>query len=146
MEIPLQIAVESIRDSYVHKKIFLYREKKHSPSSPPHYHLAFEINEEQYLIIVFITSQVEKKKKYTTKGIVEVNHSDFDCLTKPSCIDCNIVDFVTKDELKQDIDGEIKIISISSFNESLRERIFRAIIESPSVNPYVKDMLQRKLE
>lgn len=147
MELPNDILKKYIGDSFASGKVYLFKNINHSPDSPKHYHLAMKTNDDNYLIIALITSQVQKVKQHCSSSnsalldsLVIVGIKDISCLTKESVINCNDASCQTKEELVASISGDIKYID-AIINNNLEELIKNAIKKSPMIKPYIKEMI-----
>jgi len=94
-------------DSFENKKVYLFKNKNYDKNAPTHFHIALKTNQDEYLVLSMITSQVEKKLKYynlTNKSLIDsvvmIDGSDIDILDKDSCIDCNDPIYSTKEEIE----------------------------------------------
>ena len=124
-----------------------FKDEKHAPDAPHHFYIVIPLQGSN-LVISIITSQVEKKKSYYTKvnikalnGLVFLNRGEFSFLTRDvSVIDCNQAELLSKAELADRVNSELKIIE-SQIPKRLKEKVQKAIQESPLVRPHIKKAL-----
>ncbi|MDQ7032880.1 MAG: hypothetical protein Q9M37_09245 [Desulfonauticus sp.] len=129
-----------------------FKDERHAPDAPPHFYIVIPLQDSN-LIISIITSQVEKKKSYYSQvnikalnGLVFFNKGEFSFLTRDvSVIDCNQAELLSKAELADRIKSEFKIIE-SQIPEKLKEKIQKAILESPLVRSHIKRALKNRKE
>jgi hypothetical protein len=115
---------------------------------PPHHFYIIIPLQNSNLIISIITSQVEKRKSYYSKGhikalngLVFLKRDEFSFLTRDvSVIDCNQAELLSKAELADRVNSELKIIE-SQIPKRLKEKVQKAIQESPLVRPHIKKAL-----
>ena len=127
-------------------KIFYFKEKSHAEGSPPHYHIALPINDNEYILLVMFTSQVAKIKKFSSINekqlelLYEVTPNEFSFLTRDSIIDCNDVKYWTKEELVNNVSGKMDI-----FNENIPLEILDNIKTKIKKSPLVRKKIKKKL-
>lgn len=144
MEISIDYDIELLPDFSVCK----FQDKYHSKDSPPHYYIIIPTRSNLYLVICMITSQIEKKISYYQKsnkkclpGLVVLGERELPFLEKKSVIDCNRANYILKKDLcKRIIPKSYKFIS-EGIPVELRNRIIKAIKDSPVIKPYVKTNL-----
>ncbi|MDD5687050.1 MAG: hypothetical protein PHE88_04375 [Elusimicrobia bacterium] len=132
--------------------ICYFADSTHQPNSPPHYNIFIPITDNTCLLVCFITSKVEKRKKYYDKSssigqkainsLVYIGKKDFNCLKQDSIIDCNQVVRLTREELKNRIrdKSEFKIIR-DAISKKIQKEIIGAVRNSPVVDSYIKSIL-----
>ncbi|ECQ5495503.1 hypothetical protein FZJ97_09250 [Campylobacter coli] len=147
MKMPQELLIEAINDTFVNNKIYLFKNKKYEPNSPSHFHIALKTQDDNYIILLIITSKVEKKKEYYAKlgetifkGLIEVSSKDISILTKESCIDCNVPLYYSKEEIKA-LAEDFTIITNFSIKQDLKRVLINAIKESPLVKPIIANAL-----
>ncbi len=124
------------------------------PQNRPHYYINIPIKSDSYLLLCIITSQIIKRKAYyanngklankTLKALVEINHNEITKLNKPSIIDCNQAELLTKETLINKIDtsyNEPFVIYKNNITDDLKSKIIQAVKTSPIVEQYIKDLL-----
>ena len=147
MEIPHELLIEAINDTFTHNKLYLFKNKQYEQNSPSHFHIALKTKEDAYVVLLIITSKVEKKRAYYkrlgeefSKGLIEVNSKDINILTKESCIDCNEPLYYSKEAIKV-LAKDFRIVTNFSINQNLKSILINAIKESPLVKPIVANAL-----
>lgn len=146
MDIPLEIVIENIDDSFDTSRVYLFKNKDYAKEAPKHYHISIKIKDDNYILLTLITSQVEKKKRFyelsnpiLLNGLVFLNDT-INILDKKSCIDCNQPLFLTKEELSAKVDGNIEFIEVKIDN-SLKENVIQAIKNSAMVREEIKELI-----
>ena len=61
MEIPSTILTKFMGDSFENAKVYLFKNKNYDKNAPAHFHIALKTNQDEYLVLSMITSQVEAK-------------------------------------------------------------------------------------
>ena len=151
MDIPINIKVQSIQDSLTSQKLYLFKNNSYSDDAPSHYHLAIKTNDDKYLLLTMITSQVEKKKQYYAdsptllSSLVELSAADVNQISSRlnlnSCIDCNRPILKTNEELLANITTDSFEYIDATIQSDLIDKITTAIKSSPQVRPNVKNIL-----
>jgi len=136
-------------DSFENKKVYLFKNKNYDKNAPTHFHIALKTNQDEYLVLSMITSQVEKKLKYynlTNKSLIDsvvmIDGSDIDILDKDSCIDCNDPIYSTKEEIESIAIG-LEYVE-AKIDKNLRNKIIKAIKSSAKVRDEIKNSLDKK--
>jgi len=136
-------------DSFENKKVYLFKNKNYDKNAPTHFHIALKTNQDEYLVLSMITSQVEKKLKYynlTNKSLIDsvvmIDGSDIDILDKDSCIDCNDPIYSTKEEIESIAIG-LEYVE-AKIDKNLRNKIIKAIKSSAKVRDEIKNSLDTK--
>lgn len=149
MEIPSAILTQFMGDSFENEKVYLFKNKNYDKNAPAHFHIALKTNQDEYLVLSMITSQVDKKIKYytlTNKSLVDsiiiINSNDIDILEKESCIDCNEPIYSTKEEIES-IALDIEYIE-AKIDKHLKDKIIKAIKSSAKVRDEIKNSLEEK--
>lgn len=144
MDLPLNLVVKNIEDTFKSNKLYLFKNINFSTNSPSHYHIALSTKDGKYIVLSMITSQVDKKIKYYNltnkaliKGIVSISNNELSLLDRDSCIDCNQPMYVTNEELIALVKDEIKFINIK-IESSLKNKIIKAIKASDMVRDEIK--------
>jgi len=151
VDIPQSILVQSIQDSLSSQKLYLFKNTSYSVDAPAHYHLAIKTNDDKYLLLTMITSQVEKKKRYYAdspnllSSLVEITATDVckisNRLYLDSCIDCNKPTLKTSEELLANIVTDSFEYIDANIDDKLIDEIVIAIKNSPQVRPHIKNIL-----
>lgn len=151
MDIPTSIQVQSIQDSLTSQKLYLFKNTSYADDAPAHYHLAIKTNDDKYLLLTMITSQVEKKKQYYSdtpdllSSLVEINATDINQISSRlnlnSCIDCNRPILKTNEELLANIVTDSFQYIDAVIDSTLIDEIIIAIKSSPQVRPNIKNIL-----
>lgn len=151
MDIPVDIQVQSIQDSLTSQKLYLFKNTSYSDDAPAHYHLAIKTNDDKYLLLTMITSQVEKKKRYYAdsptllSSLVEINATEINKMSNRlnlnSCIDCNRPILKTNEELLANITIDSFEYIDATIQSDLIDKIIIAIKSSPQVRPNIKNIL-----
>ena len=142
MKLPNEIVVNSILDSYEKKRAYLF---KSNGIEKEHFHLCLKVNNDSYVLLFLVTSQVDKRLRYYkirnderfSDTVVVFDNTLMTCLSKQSCVDCNQPKYLTRDELFAEISGEVKFID-TEIDFSLIKRIKAGIAKSPEVSEYIK--------
>lgn len=147
MELPLDILVNNIEDSFKTLKLYLFKNRDYDKNAPKHYHISIKVKNNNYVLLTLITSQVDKKKRFyklsnpkLLESLIIISSDDIDVLSKESCIDCNQPIFLTKEELLAKIDGSIEFIEVK-MDMNLKEKIIQAIKKSPMVRDEIKEQI-----
>jgi hypothetical protein len=149
MDFPPEVVLNSIRDFCV----IYFKDTQHNKDAPPHFYVTFPIKDDLTLIICIITSQVKTQREYYRR----VNSKAENCLIpitnifsfldrdKKSVIDCNKAELLSKEELRKRIAPhfplKIKERTIPSY---LKKDVCRAIIQSPLIAPFIKEIIKEK--
>ena len=146
MELPSTILTKFMGDSFENEKVYLFKNKNYDKIAPAHFHIALKTNQDEYLVLSMITSQVEKRIKYYTltnkslvKSVVIINSNDIDILEKESCIDCNEPIYGTKEEIES-IALDLEYIE-AKIDKHLKNKIIKAIKLSAKVRDEIKNSL-----
>jgi hypothetical protein len=131
-----------------------FKDAAHDPSAPLHYHISIPLKEDDYLLFVLLTSQLNSKIDYYNRtnkkalnSIISIEpHKDFPFIYKDdTVIDCNQPVFNRKQEffennkiINWENDFEIKLRDIPT---DLKKRIVSALKNSPIVIPYIKNLI-----
>ncbi|MCK5537684.1 MAG: hypothetical protein KAI79_12720, partial [Bacteroidales bacterium] len=115
MELPNEIVINSILDSYENKRAYLFKSKG---IEKEHFHICLKVNNDSYILLFLVTSQVDKRLQYYkirnderfSDTVVVFDNTLITCLSKQSCVDCNQPKYLTRDELFAEISGEVKFI------------------------------------
>jgi hypothetical protein len=80
MDLPPEVLLNSINDFC----ILYFKDVNHAKEAPPHFYVAFPINDGLNLIICIITSQIGSKRKYykrtnpkAIKSLIPINSNIF---------------------------------------------------------------------
>lgn len=127
-----------------------FKNTDHDPESPPHYHITVPISDASYLLLCVITSQMENRIKYyqrTNKRavpcLVKVDKNDLHFLNKESIIECNQPMLVRKKNFGRIVDSKQKCkVIMRDIPSYLKEKIVKAINDSPIVRPFFKKLLK----
>ena len=133
--------------------IFLFRDRNHQASAPPHFHIVFPVNAEADLVVTIITSQVDslkqlyQRKQDACDALVPVDNDIFTFLKRKSVVDCNRAELMTKFELVKRVDQsseyKIKRCKIPFY---LKMDICTAIRKSPLISPRLKKLVKEYLK
>jgi len=142
LKLPNEIVVNSIIDSYENKRVYLFRS---NGIEKEHFHICLKVNNDSYVLLFLVTSQVDKRLRYYqirnderfSDTVVVFDNTLMTCLSKQSCVDCNQPKYLTRDELFAEISGEIKFID-TEIDFSLIKPIKAGIVKSPEVSEYIK--------
>ena len=150
MKFPPNINIESLSEFC----ICYYKDTAHGPDAPLHYHISIPLKDDNYLLFVLLTSQLDKKIEYYNKvnkkalnSIVSldiyINHFPF--LYKDiTVIDCNQPIFDFKNEFIAnkiiDWDNNFKIEQ-RNIPFDLKKAIVSALKASPIVKPFIKNLI-----
>jgi len=139
------------------KKVFLFKDKNHSPNSPKHYHLCLPTIDNKYICLVMfsrsyekIKSQYERIDKTTTfpndkkcvDSLIDVDQSSkINFVKQKSIINCNSPIYGSLEELKNKIDGSLKVIE-TNIPADIYNSLIVAVNNSPVVKQYIKQNLK----
>ncbi len=145
---PKSLILCNVNDSFDTNLLYLFKNVTHGEDAKEHFHVALKVSDDQYIVLLMITSQVEKRLNYyerisnqsAKESLIIVNDELVTCLDRQSCIDCNRPDLYTREELSAKIDGELKFVA-TDIESSLRTTLVDAIQRSPLVRPNIKKML-----
>ena len=127
-----------------------FKDAAHDPSAPLHYHISIPLKEDDYLLFVLLTSQLNNKIDYYNRtnkkalnSIISIEPKDFSFIYKnDTIIDCNQPIFNRKQEffennkiINWENDFKIKLRDIPT---DLKKRIVSALKNSPIVNLILK--------
>lgn len=151
MDIPKNIQVKAIQDSLTSQKLYLFKNKTYSNTAPAHYHLAIKTNNDNYILLTMLTSQVEKKKIFyedspsLLSSLIQISASNITKISPrlhlDSCIDCNRPILKTNEELLANIaENSFEYID-ACIENSLIVEIIDAIKSSPQVRPNIKNTI-----
>ncbi len=151
MDIPKNIQVNVIQDSLTSQKLYLFKNKTYVDTAPSHYHLAIKTNNDNYILLTMLTSQVDKKKIFyedlpsSLSSLVQISASDINKISTrlhlDSCIDCNKPILKTNEELLATISEDSFEYIDASIDNNLILEIIDAIKSSPQVRPNIKNIL-----
>lgn len=144
MDLGDSIGINAIHPSL--DTVYYFENIDYKKQDNPHYHIALETKNGDYIILVMFTSQIEGKKEYYSltnqkalSSLVYAQKDDFCFLTKDSVIDCNHPIYRTKEELS------IILYNLECKEANLTvefiEQVKNAILESPIVRRYIKNAL-----
>lgn len=152
IDIPPRIVIDSINDFC----IFFFKDLNHNENAPPHFHIVFPVYNETGLIVTIITKQIDKRKDYYLRGpkgedavkaFVYVDNNIFNFLNKPSIVDCNRAELLTKTELLKRIDFKQELnIKCREIPQFLKKEICAAIKISPLIPPNIKKIVKEVLK
>ena len=151
MDIPKNIQVKAIQDSLTSQKLYLFKNKTYSNTAPAHYYLAIKTNNDNYILLTMLTSQVEKKKIFyedspsLLSSLIQISASNITKISPrlhlDSCIDCNRPILKTNEELLANIaENSFEYID-ACIENSLIVEIIDAIKSSPQVRPNIKNTI-----
>jgi hypothetical protein len=141
MQFPKSMAIYAIYPS--NKTIYSFKNTKHDPKAPAHYHIAISVSDNTFVLLAMITSRGEKRKDYykhnerALQSVVDIDSSDVSILTKKSVIDCNQPLYYTREELDLLVDGDIENLE-ATISEKIIIKIKEALQSSPLVKPVIK--------
>ena len=149
MDLPVSLAIERLASSEAGFSICYFKDKNHSPSAPPHYHVIITLGNGISLIVCIITSQVQSRGLYyinignvtALNSLVPLDPSNFGCITKPCVIECNSAKLFKTEQLISQIstNDTFRLDAFDSdFNPDLKKNILKAIINSNLVKEKVK--------
>ena len=118
-----------------------FKNLRHAPDAPPHYHITVPINDDSSLLLCYITSEIENKLWYYRRSnkedaiscIVHVDKTTLSFLKHKSIIECNQPLLVSKQEFDKIIDPNIKlVVKTRDIPEELKRKIVKATKDSRS--------------
>ena len=128
--------------------IYIFKNTEYGKNAPAHYHISIPISDENSLLLVATTSQIEKKEQYygrnanLSAGLLKLNIGELDFVKKECLIDCNQPLFQSKEELKNIIlNGEITFleeINIPEFIEDIKSKIKNSSLVKPNIKNLLK--------
>lgn len=146
MDFPPEFLTEALTDFCV----CYFKNSTHEPEAPPHYHITIPVSNDTSLLLCVITSQVKNKAWYYQKtntdalpSLVSVNKHSLSFLKKESLIDCNHPLPIHKNKFGKIVDPDHKFeIVTRDIPADLKEKIIKAIKDSPIVKPFIKKMIK----
>ncbi len=149
MDLPFHHFLASINEKVF--GVIYFKDKKYSLDAPPHNYVLVPTDKSHCLVVCIITSQIDKRKRYyknsnvsALESLIEVDSKDFPFLSKPSLIDCNLVEMISKTGFESRVEKSFKFEMRErgrSFPEKLQAAILQAIKKSPLVGPYIKNSI-----
>lgn len=122
MKLPKKLQVKCIIPSSI--KVYHFEDKLENSSikSNPHYHICLPVDNDQFILLVMMTSSVDKiKNQYKTLGkelldsLIELDKtSGIQVVTKDTIIDCNKPKYKTCEELAETLIGD-RVIFLLTF-------------------------------
>ncbi len=147
MDLPLNLIIDNIEDSFKSSKVYLFKNKTYDTNSPSHFHIALSTKDSKYIVLSMITSQVDKKIKYYNlinkdllKSVLPISNNDINIIDKDSCIDCNQPMYLTIEELFALVEDKIEFIDIH-IDSNLKNKIVKAIKGSDMIRDEIKENL-----
>jgi hypothetical protein len=145
VDLPLNLIIECLTGFCV----CYFKDKRHSPESPPHYYVTVPITNDTSLLLCIITSQVENQMWYyrnvnvsAISSLVRVDQSSLPFLTKESFIDCNRAELIRKNEFIKIVDSKPCLeIKTRDVPDELKREIISAINKSPLVKSFIKRLI-----
>jgi hypothetical protein len=124
--------------------VIWFKDKEFSPEARPHYYIVVPTAIGN-LIVCIVTSQVEKlNHNYYGSAItalVPISATDFDFIVKPSVINCNKAEMLSRQELLDKfVPGTFKKLH-SPVKDDVKAKILAAINVSPLVKPVIRKAL-----
>lgn len=128
------------------RSVFYFENIEHDEDNrKPHYHIAIKTNNNEYIIVLMFTSQIEKREAHRASNLdaysslVYADETDFDFLVKKSVIDCNSPIYKTREELKAIIEN-FRVIE-TDIPDDFTNKLIEAIKTSPIVRRNIKKAL-----
>lgn len=145
MKLSLDIQIQALSDF----SICYFKDILHDKNSPPHRYIVIPTDNDLYLIVCIITSQIDNKFSYYSKrnekclaSLVVLEANELDCLTTKSVIDCNNALYLHKHALvKRIVPGTYTYIP-DNIDQEIIARTLIAIDSSPLVKRNVKKSIQ----
>ncbi len=131
--------------------VLYFKNLRHSPDAPPHYHITVPINDDSSLLFCYITDEIENRLWYYRRAnkedaiscLVRVDKSILSFLKHESIIECNQPLLVSKQEFDKIIDPKIRLdIKSREISKELKRKIITAIKQSPVVKPFIKKLIK----
>ncbi len=151
MKIPSQIIIKYIRDGcvvfYKDDKTWqsfrlLFKDKYFAHDAPGHYYIVIPTSCGNLLICI-VTSQVEKRRRFyddsAQKSLVMLSEDNFSFIDRPSVIDCNRAELLSRPELLARAERFRKMRE--KIAEPIKKQIISAILCSPLVKEAIKKVL-----
>lgn len=147
MEIPPEITLPNIEKAC----ILFFKDLRFDPSAPPHFYITIPLEPGKIFVLCIITSQIEKRRNYYSKGnpealnsLIIIEKGYFNFLRKDSLIDCNQTEILTRRQFLERIDMEFGLeIKLNYLPFNLGKEILNAIVKSPLISQKVKDMISK---
>jgi hypothetical protein len=129
-------------------KVCLFKDNKHKPDAPAHFHIIISLCNNENLVVCLITSQVENvaemydRKQELLDSMIPVDDY-FNFLNRLSIADCNASEYLTVKELQRRIDFnhvdgfQVKAVDVN-IKDKLKKEIINAILNSPIVKNHIK--------
>lgn len=157
MNLSLETIASALSGKAADFNMIHFRDISHDKGAPAHFWVTISTGDNQYMLLSIVTSQMSRlEKRYTAEGeekaldsLVPLSISDFNGIAKPCVINCNETTLLSAKQLIDRIDKAycsakskscIEFIHCDrDFNSELKNRIVRAISDSPSVRPEVRE-------
>ncbi|KAF0144834.1 MAG: hypothetical protein FD156_1405 [Nitrospirae bacterium] len=131
--------------------VVYFKNRRHAPDVPPHYHITIPVNDDSSLLLGYITDEIENRLWYYRKAnkedaitsLVRVDKNILPFLKHESIIECNQALLVSKQEFDKIVDPKVKLdIKMRDIPKELKEKIIEAIKKSPVVKPFIKKLIK----
>lgn len=127
-----------------------FKNTKHDPEAPPHYHITIPINDDASLLLCIFTSQIENKAWYYRRTneeamscLIRADKSNLPFLKKECIIECNYPILIRKNEFSKIVDPNYKLKVITrDIPSDIKKKIIKAIKDSPIVKPFIKKLIK----
>ena len=151
MYFPPDVIIEFLSDFCIIK----FKNKEYSPESPPHNYINIPINDDTSLLLCIFTSQIEKQATYYNKvnkkaldSLVYLEPNELPFLTDNTFINCNNPDIIPKENIFDIVDEKYGLeITLTSeeIPHWLKVKTVEAVLNSPLVKPYIKNMIDKSI-
>ena len=145
MQLPGRVLIGFIEGG----NVYLFKNPNFNNVEHEHYHVVVnhDPQNEDTIILVNATSQIEKRKMWVSKNklpketLIEVGHTECPFLSKDTVFDCNNKTLFTKDDLV-DLTDSMALQYIEKVPYDLLKKIRAGLIASPMIEGYIKEMLK----
>ncbi|MCX5783801.1 MAG: hypothetical protein NTW04_05120 [Elusimicrobia bacterium] len=138
MEIPANIQIKSL-DSWC---VVFFNDKNFDSDAPGHYYIIIPCANENMALCI-ITSQGEKLRQIydsnAKASLVEITKQDFTFIKKPTVIDCNRAELLSKSELLERVENFRK--TQEKVSDLLKKKMVLAIQNSFRIKAYIQESL-----
>jgi len=146
LKLPKLLVLSTIKDV----SVLYFKSLDHSSEAPPHFFILIPLNQVTCFVVSVITSNIDGRWAFyrynekAKKSLVAVDNNVFAFLKSQSLIDCNQSKLLTVEELVAVIDPDgpfdIKTRELPSY---LKEEIIAAVLRSPLIERYIKDLVKK---
>ncbi len=145
MDLPPALILDSLSEF----SIIFFKDTEHEKDAPPHFYVAFQINQVLRFSIIIITSQIERRRKYyrtnakALSALVPIHKGTVSFLPKESILDCNRMEIFSKGEFLKRIHPDVPLqLKAREIPADLVKEILSGIDRSPMISPAIKQKVR----